>query len=81
MNDEVQRMRPMVVAALEYHGGTARMIEVAEFIWTNNEKELRSSGDLFFRWQYVMRWSATTLRKDGVMLDAADCERGTWALA
>ena len=81
MGDEVQSMRPMVIAALEYHGGTATMIEVAEFIWANNEEDLRRSGDLFFRWQYVMRWSATTLRKEGVMLTAADCERGTWALA
>ena len=47
--------------------------------WRIDEEELRRSGDLFYRWQYVMRWSATTLRKDGVMLDAADCERGTWA--
>lgn len=81
MSEEVQRMRPMVVAALEHHGGMATTIEVAEFIWANYEQELQRSGDLFFRWQYVMRWSATTLRKDGVMLDAADCERGTWALA
>lgn len=70
----------MVIAALEYYGGVATILEVAEFIWTNYEKDLRSSGDLFYSWQYDMRWAATSLRKDGLMLDAADCERGTWAL-
>ncbi|MFD0859115.1 hypothetical protein [Roseovarius aquimarinus] len=62
-----------VVDALKDKGGKSTIIEVARHIWENHEHELRASGDLFFKWQYDMRWAATALRKEGVMSDS-------WAL-
>ena len=43
------------------------MLEVGKYIWDHHESELRRSGDLFYKWQYDMRWAANHLRKTGVM--------------
>ena len=65
--------------ALRRNSGELRLIEVAKDIWTHHEKDLKSSGDLFFSWQYDMRWAATALRKAGEIEAATD--RGIWKLA
>jgi hypothetical protein len=49
-------------------------------VWKNHENELRRSGDLFFTWQYDIRWTATQLRKEGVMRAANLSPKGTWEL-
>ncbi|MFT4150441.1 MAG: hypothetical protein QM656_09605 [Paracoccaceae bacterium] len=58
-----------VKEALSEFGGSAKLVEVAKYIWENHEQELRSSGDLFYTWQYDMRWAATSLRRAGVMAE------------
>ena len=63
-----------VIEALEDHGGTSSLIDVARHIWKNHKADLKASGDLFCRWQYDMRWAATTLRQEGKM-------REGWALS
>jgi hypothetical protein len=45
--------------------GEATVVEVAKHIWENHEQDLRSSGDLFYTWQYAMRWAAQELRDQG----------------
>ncbi len=60
-------LKTWVVDALEATGGTSTIVEVARHIWDHHEQELRRSGDLFFTWQYDMRWAATALRKEGKM--------------
>lgn len=62
-------LKTWVVDALKYHGGEAKLIDVAKHIWENHETDLRASGDLFYKWQYDMRWAAMVLRKEGVMSD------------
>lgn len=69
-----------VHAALKELGGTGRLVDVAKAIWKNHEAELRASGDLFFTWQYDMRWAATRLRRAGVIRDAEDSPNGVWEL-
>lgn len=54
---------PWILEALRGLGGSARVTEVCKHIWTNHEADLRHSGDLFFTWQYDVRWAATKLRK------------------
>ena len=58
-------LKKWVKDALRQHGGTASLLDVAKHIWTNHESDLRASGDLFYTWQYDMRWACTDLRKDG----------------
>jgi hypothetical protein len=62
-------------------GGRASLIEVARDIWKHHESDLRSSGDLFYTWQYDMRWSADSLRRDGIMKAADTSPQGIWELA
>ncbi|MDO9112305.1 MAG: hypothetical protein Q7U63_00755 [Polaromonas sp.] len=71
-------LKDWVKDALRRNDGKLKLIEVAKDIWTHHEKELRSSGDLFFSWQYDMRWAATALRKAGEIEPAND--RGIWKL-
>ena len=52
-----------VLDAIARNGGEASVLEVAKDIWTNHEAELKASGDLFYTWQYDMRWAADRLRK------------------
>ena len=58
-----ESLKDWVYEALEANGGVASLIDVAKHIWKHHEAELRASGDLFFKWQYDMRWAATSLRK------------------
>jgi len=54
-----------VYEALKNLGGRGRLIEVAKQIWKNHQSDLSSSGDLFYTWQYDMRWAANRLRRSG----------------
>jgi len=69
-----------VLDALRAHGGEAKLVDVAKYIWHNHEEELRSSGNLFYTWQYDFRWSATQLRKQGRLGGAINSNRGLWSL-
>lgn len=60
-----------IVAALKSHGGSASLIEVARYMWTNYRADIDSSPNLLYTWQYEVRWSASELRKLGVMKSAA----------
>jgi hypothetical protein len=58
-------LKPWILQALRKEGGRAPLTIVAKDIWDNHQVELKASGDLFYRWQYEMRWAATVLRKEG----------------
>jgi hypothetical protein len=70
-----------VVEALSAMGGRSDLLSVAKYIWQHHEDELRASGDMFYRWQYVMRWAATRLRKDEVLLPSKGKGDHIWELA
>jgi len=54
-----------IVNALSKHSKEASITEIAKHIWTNHEGELRAAGDLFYTWQYDMRWAGQRLQKAG----------------
>jgi hypothetical protein len=58
-------LKAWVLEAVEAQDGRASVLNVAKHIWQVHEPELRASGDLFFTWQYDMRWAAQALRDDG----------------
>ena len=70
-----------VVSALKALGGRGSLVDVAREIWKHHESDLRASGDLFYTWQYDMRWSANVLRRKGTMKAAELSPSGTWELA
>jgi len=72
-----------IVDALRDLGGSGSVTDVAKKIWEGHEDELRASGDLFFTWQYDMRWAAQRMRNSGTL---GEIEKGSswstpWALA
>jgi len=66
--------------ALIAMGGGGRLVDVARHIWHHHESDLRASGDLFYTWQYDLRWAANYLRRTKLMRDAEDSPRGVWEL-
>jgi hypothetical protein len=70
-----------VYEALRRHGGEASLLDVAKYIWNEHEDDLRASGNLFYSWQYDMRWAAQRLRDKGKLVSADLGPRGIWAIA
>ena len=62
-------------------GGHGSIVDVCKYIWKNHERELRDSGDLFYKWQYDMRWAADHLRRAGIMKSATASPKGLWELS
>ena len=61
-------------------GGKADIISVCKYVWTHYQSALEQSGDLFYTWQYDIRWAATELRKTGRMKKADVSPRGIWEI-
>lgn len=70
-----------IVQALRDQGREMSVVDVARHVWEHHEVELRDSGDLFFTWQYDLRWAAQNLRNDGVLASKEGRRSGGWSLA
>jgi hypothetical protein len=70
-----------VVESLKAEGGSAKLVRIAKGIWDRHEPELRASGDLFYTWQYDMRWAANNLRRNKIMRSEEMSAKGVWELA
>jgi hypothetical protein len=51
-----------VMEAIESLGGGGTVVEVSREVWRRHEEDLRGAGDLFYPWQYDIRWAAQVLR-------------------
>lgn len=71
----------IVETELRALGGSSTILEICKRVWSKYESELKQSGDLFYTWQYDIRWAATSLRKQGIMKGADASPKGTWELA
>jgi hypothetical protein len=76
-----QQLKSWVLEALLELGGSGSVVDVCEVVWRRHEPELRTSGDLFFTWQYDIRWAAQVLRDSGELKPAGRSRRGPWVLA
>lgn len=61
-------LRLWVVEALRDLNGKAWLLDVADHIWTKHEDDLKKDRKLLLKWQYEMRWAATSLRQGGYMV-------------
>ncbi len=68
----------IIMEALEHHGGQASLVEICKYTWDNYESKLRDSGNLFYTWQYRIRWQATNLREKGLLKPAEATPKGIW---
>jgi hypothetical protein len=74
-------LKQFFLDALLASGGRASIVDVAKHIWRGSEADLKASGDLYYTWQYDMRWAATRLREEGKLAMADRSPRGVWELA
>lgn len=72
--------RYFVVEALLSLGGSGTVLEVTKRVWQAHERDLRASGDLFYTWQYDVRWAAQHLRNNGYMKAVNGDRRAPWQL-
>lgn len=70
----------VVLDCLRHLGGSGTVVEVSREVWRRYEAELRDSGDLFYTWQYDLRWAAQTLRDKGGLLPTGRGKGSRWAL-
>ena len=70
---------PLVIEALQAHGGSARIHEIGKHIWENYESDLKRSGDFFYKWQYELRWASDQLVDQRKIIKGPP--RGVWHLA
>jgi hypothetical protein len=70
----------LVTEALQALGGKGTLVAVSRQIWKTHESDLRASGDLFYTWQYDIRWAANRLRRSGLMRAAKSSPVGIWEL-
>ena len=52
-------------------GGSATMMTIFRKFWADHKSELKENDDMFYTWNYDIRWAATKLRKEGRMKKAS----------
>lgn len=70
----------LLYEVLQSMGGSASLLQVCKKFYFIYENDLKNSGDLFYTWQYDIRWAATDLRKSGRMKDAKVSPSGVWEI-
>jgi hypothetical protein len=70
-----------VCEALRHHGGEASVLDVSKYVWHQHGDQLRFSGNLFYTWQYDIRWAAKKLRDSGKLVAAEISPRGRSVLS
>lgn len=79
MSSGRETARPWVFKALKAKGGTAPLIEVAEYVWDHYSSDILADKKLLLTWQYEMRQAATVMRKQGIM--NKNKNREPWSLS
>jgi hypothetical protein len=62
-------------------GGQGTIVDVCRRIWEKHHKDLESSADLFFTWQYDIRWARDKLSKAGVLETITVGRKSIWKLS
>ena len=74
-------MKGWVQEALHELGGSAPIIAICKSVWGRHQKEIEETDDLFYQWQYEIRWAGDLLRREGIIRSAKSSPRGVWELA
>lgn len=73
-------LKNFIIESLKEFGGKRHYIAICKWVWKNHQKRLKNSGDLFFTWQYDIRRAATDLRKEGILKQVDNYQKGVWEL-
>jgi hypothetical protein len=68
---------PLIIAALNQLGGSARIFEVCRHVYQNNTVRITQDPRVLFTWQYDIRWAAQSLRDQNVITSTP---HGFWTL-
>ena len=74
-------LKDWVVEALGQLGGSGTIVQVCQRVWQIHGADLRASGDLFYTWQYDIRWAAQHLRNTKRMKPVNGDRRSLWELS
>jgi len=70
----------LIIEALESNSGSASIVKICQYIWQNYESDLRDYGDLFYTWQYDLRWASQRLCKEGIIEKLPQGNMSIWKL-
>ena len=70
----------LIIEALESNSGAASIVKICQYIWQNYESDLRDSGNLFYTWQYDLRWASQRLCKEGIIEKLPQGRMSIWKL-
>jgi hypothetical protein len=70
-----------LIEALTALGGRGSIVNVCKKIWEKRQSDLGTSGDLFYTWQYDVRWTANRLRRRKLMKSVEQSPAHIWELA
>ena len=73
-------MKAWVLDALQSLGGSASILDICKSIWERHSTDIQATDDLFYQWQYEIRWAGDLLRREGVLRPAKSSPRGIWKL-
>ena len=81
MDNQITRgdLQSLVVEALKKLSGEAQIWQICKYIWDHYENDLRSSGKIFYTWQYDVRWAGQILRNNEIIENTK--EVGVWKLS
>jgi len=71
-------LKKWTLEAIEKQGGSVTIVEICKHIWKHHEKELRAAGDLFYTWQYDMRWAGQKLEDEGLIVRQRHGRSNVW---
>lgn len=74
-------LKSWVLTALRELGGTGTIVQVCTIVWRDHQHDLEASGDLFYTWQYDIRWAAQYLRDNGYLVPAQRRRDAPWVLS
>lgn len=74
-------LKSWVLAALRESSGSATIVQVCKIVWRDHQGELEGSGDLFYTWQYDIRWAAQYLRDNGYLVPVQRRRDAPWVLS
>ena len=69
-----------LLECLKANRGKATIVDVCKWLWENHHEDLVASSDLFYTWQYDVRWAATRLRQAGMIEAVEFSHKGVWEL-
>ena len=75
--DDLPRLLENVLKEMN---GNGYILDISKKFWIKYKDNITPDNNLFYTWQYDIRWAATELRKNNIMV-RPDLEKGLWTLA